>query len=114
KGHVRTRVDLPLEVGSYGSLVPMMTIDGMDSYLRKNKINAPGGFILVDLDQQIIDVEIDRPYQLKSYLNSDLKETEADDSARFVLFAGVAPGNVMLRYLSGSRDIVERVGLVAA
>lgn len=113
KDHVRTRVDLPLEVGSFGSLVPMMTIAGMDSFLRKHKINAPGGFILVDLDQQIIDVEIDRAYQLKSYLNSDLQETDADDSARFVLFAGVAPGNVMLRYLSGSRDIVERVALVA-
>ena len=114
KGHVPTRVDLPLEVGSFGSLIPLMTIDGMDNFLRKQNINAPGGFILVDLDQHIIDVEIDRPYQFKTFLNPDMKVTDADESARFVLFSGVASGNVMLRYLSNGRDIVERVAVVTA
>lgn len=112
--HVRTRVDLPLEIGTFGSLVPLMTIDSMDKFLRSKNIAAAGGFIMVDLDQQIIDVEIDRPYQLKIYLDANLKVAEADESARFAMFLGVAPGNVMLRYLSHRRDIASRVALVVA
>ncbi len=114
KGHVPTRVELPLEVGSYGSLVPLMSIESMDAFLRQLNITAPGGFILVDLDEQIIDVEIDRTYQYKAYLDANMKPSEADDSARFALFLGVNPGNVMLRYLTRGREIVERVSLVVA
>lgn len=112
KNYVTTRVDLPLELGSYGSLVPMISIHSMDKFLRDNKINDAGGFIIVDLDQEIIDVELDRYYQQRIYFDSNFKQTEADDSARFVMFAGVKPGNVMLRYLAQSRQIIERVGLV--
>tara|TARA_R110000868_G_scaffold100128_5_gene275430 strand:- start:30258 stop:31943 length:1686 start_codon:yes stop_codon:yes gene_type:complete len=112
KDFVTTRVDLPMEVGSFGSLIPMVSISSMDKLLRKKQLNAPGGFVLVDLDQEIIDVELDRRYQDRIYFNSEFKETGADDSARFVMFVGVEPGNTMLRYLVRSRKIVERVALV--
>lgn len=114
KGHVPTRVDLPLEVGSFGSLVPLLSTEGLDSLLKKLNLAAPGGFILVDLDQEVIDVEIDRAYQYKAYLDANMKVSEADDHARFALFLGVNPGNVMLRYLTSKRKIVERVALVVA
>lgn len=114
KDFVPTRVDLPLEVGAYGSLVPMISISSMENLLRSNDINVPGGFILVDLDQNIIDTEIDKKYYKKLYLDSEFKLTDADDSARFVLFAGVEVGNVTLRYLTQSRNISTRISLVAA
>ncbi len=112
KDFVTTRVDLPMEVGSFGSLIPMVSIASMEKLLRKKQLSAPGGFVLVDLDQEIIDVELDRRYQDRIYFNSEFKETGADDSARFVMFVGVEPGNTMLRYLVRSRKIVERVALV--
>jgi hypothetical protein len=113
-GHISTRVDLPLEIGSFGSLIPLMSVESMEAYLNQHKLAAPGGFILVDLDREIIDVEIDKKYQHKSFLDANMKITEADESARFALFAGVAPGNVMIRYLVNGRDIVERVAMVAS
>ncbi len=114
RNFVTTRVDLPLEVGSYGSLVPMISMSSLDLLLRKHNLNAPGGFILVDLDQSIIDVEIDKRYSKKIYLTPEFNESEADDSARFVMFLGVEPGNTTIRYLSRSRHIAERVSMVAA
>tara|TARA_R110000868_G_scaffold100129_11_gene275501 strand:- start:9125 stop:10804 length:1680 start_codon:yes stop_codon:yes gene_type:complete len=114
KDFVTTRVDLPMEIGSFGSLIPMVSIASMDKILQKRDLTAPGGFILVDLDQEIIDVELDRRYQDRIYFNAEFKVTEADDSARFVMFVGVEPGNTMLRYLVRSRKIVERVALVVA
>lgn len=114
KDYVPTRVDLPLEVGSFGSLIPMISITSMEDLLRSQDINVPGGFIMVDLDQNIIDVEIDKKYYKKLYLNSEFKMSEADDSARFVLFVGVETGNVTIRYLTSSRNISQRISIVAA
>lgn len=114
KDYVPTRVDLPLEVGSFGSLVPMISISSMEDLLKTQQINVPGGFIMVDLDQNIIDVEIDKKYYKKLYLNSEFKLSEADDSARFVLFVGVDTGNVTIRYLTSSRNISQRITMVAA
>ncbi len=114
RNFVTTRVDLPMEVGSYGSLVPMVSIESLDTLLIKHEANVPGGFVLVDLDQEIIDVEIDKKYYKKVYLTPEFNESSADDSARFVMFLGVEAGNTTLRYLTRSRHIAERVSLVAA
>lgn len=74
--------------------LPMMKNEKLDNILEKDQIPSYEGLLLVNIDDSVEFVNIDRPYKKKIYLdenyNAVTEETET------ILFAGVELGNTEL------------------
>ncbi len=98
-GMMRTKVEIPLAQGTYDLTVPMLTQETIGRFVGENGIGQYGGFILVDLDEGLEDVDIDRQYQGRVFLDRNFKVVESPKDCRYIFYAGVDAGNVLMRFL---------------
>lgn len=99
---VRTSLDVLLEEGDFGINVPVFYAEDFNNFLTSKNANLPGGFVLIELDELVDDVNLETDEGKYLYLNDSFKIVDKLQ-ATFVLIAGVKPGNVLIKYLIGDQ-----------
>ncbi len=105
---VRIKTDLMFEKKDKFIEVPFISQDNFDSFLEKNNISGAGANVLVDLHESISTVDIESGYEAKIFLSENFKKV-SEGKERYVLFFGVTPGNVILRLLSNSKEMAQKI-----
>lgn len=106
-GNIPTRVEIDLLRSEM--VVPLINEEGIQKYLEKRSLNIVGSLIMVAIDESIQDVELDREYQGKIYLNKNFKTLPSGKGASYLMILGVSPGNVMLRYLLSNNESSQKI-----
>lgn len=123
---VLTNIDIILEKGSYTYQVPLIDSESFGKFLDKYNLQARGGFVLVDVDDQTQDVDTDSYYEAKFYFDKEFhlvnnkvakdEKTGANNNKerkfRYVLLVGVKPGNCILKYTISNDRIINRIAFV--
>ncbi|MBL7665396.1 MAG: hypothetical protein JNM93_09695 [Bacteriovoracaceae bacterium] len=115
QGHVPTNLDLILEADSYDLDVPLLETRALERLLDENKLTGRGGILLVQLDgsQVTDDLEIDKKFEAKFYLNEKLKVVDpGSDNYSYLLFIGVEAGNTLLTYKTKDNEIANKVAFL--
>ena len=99
---MRTSLDVLLEEGDFGINVPVFYAEDFNNFLTSKNANLPGGFVLIELDELVDDVNLETDEGKYLYLNDSFKIVDKLQ-ATFVLIAGVKPGNVLIKYLIGDQ-----------
>jgi len=99
---VGTSLDVLLEEGDFGINVPVFHAEDFKNFLTSKNANLPGGFILIELDELVEDVNLETDEGKYLYLSDSFKIVD-EQHATFVLIAGVEPGNVLIKYLIGDQ-----------
>ena len=108
-GLMRTKVEVPLGGEGINLAIPMITQESLDAFTEKYKLDRPGGFLLVDLGEELSDVDIDQEYQNRFFMDENFKVVNSEKDYRFVLYSGVEGGNVIIRYLLASGQVAQKI-----
>ncbi len=73
--------------------IPLLEKEKFEEFLLNEKLDLNGGFLLVKIDENIVDINLDKPEEKKYYLDQNLKIINKNDQAKFVLLANVEQGN---------------------
>ena len=109
RGMMRTTVNLVVEPGTMNMELPIFSQEEITYLLAEKKIEGVGGFLLIELDEQIDKVDIDAKYDGKIYLSENFKELEAASDAYYILYLGVNPGNTLLKVQTNNNLYAEKV-----
>lgn len=96
EGYLTT--NMKVNSDSADSIVPMLEKEEFEKLLNKFRLHGEGSFLLVQLDDEIKNIELDKPSEAKLFLDKDFKIAAKENNPQFVLFIGVAPGNTMIGY----------------
>ncbi len=110
-GVVPTRVELNLST-QQAIEVPLLNEDSLMLFLQNQGVNPSGGLMLLNLDTQVKDIEIDAKYFHKIFLNKSLHPVSTREEAKYVMFAEVPIGNVMIRFMLNSKEITQKIVFV--
>lgn len=117
---IRTTLEIPLESEYSKFEIPMITQDTLIDYLDRNNLQGFGGFYLVDLGEYLEDVDLEKTssenrsiYEHRVLLNDDFKFVKEGQGYRYVLFIGVEPGNVNVRYLGINGQETSKITFIA-
>lgn len=108
RGIVRTKVDISLKNGKESINVPLLTVEDFEGFLQKENLNAIGGTLLLELDDKVEDVDIDKPFEAKIFLNEEFKAV-FNNTWKYIMFIGVAPGNALVSFKSGDNLYSEKI-----
>ena len=111
---MRTKVEIPLGLDTQQFTVPMLTQATIERFISENATGAYGGFLLVDLGENLDDVDIDREYQRRFFLNQNFKVVDALKDCRYVFYTGVDAGNVLIQFLLPSGHTAQKIGHVVS
>ena len=89
--------------------VPLFDEVGIQKFLEKKKIMIVGNIIVIGLSDEISDVDLDTQYQEKLYFNKNYQLLKDPMSAEYVMVAGVAPGNHMLKYSLKNKETASKI-----
>lgn len=109
KGKMRTKVDLVIEENEFEYEIPLIDEYYFNKFLDKEKLNAIGGIILLDLDDSVDSVDIDAQYEAKIFLTESLKVTTEENTYRYIMYVGVETGNTLINVLTLDDDEVEKI-----
>ncbi len=101
-GMMSTRIEVHLNTQS-SMVVPMLTEEAAE------KMYPGQNLILLAVNSSVSDVEIDSSYMEKILLDRNAKKTTVDSEVKFVLFAGVKSGNILLKYLLSNKEIAQKI-----
>lgn len=105
KDHVTTHTDLTLDQNSPEHTVPAMS---NDYFFTMQEGNQQNGALLVKVEGEIEDVNIDKKYSKKTYLDSKLNETKDSDFA-FIQFSNVQLGNTVVSFKTNLKEVKKIV-----
>jgi hypothetical protein len=121
KNHfIRTTFEIALG-GEYSKFeIPMVSQDSIQAYLDENKLEGYGGFYLADLGEFLEDVELEKfsnekktVYEHRLLLDDNFKKVADGQGFRYILFIGVEPGNINVRYLGVNGQQTSKITFVA-
>ncbi|MBK23847.1 MAG: hypothetical protein CME70_07570 [Halobacteriovorax sp.] len=113
KGFVNMRTTIPLFLGGGLFEVPLLEREALNKLLDKEGLKGLGSHLLIDLGDTAIDVDIDRPFEARTYLNEEFKLTTQEKNYKYILYVGVEPGNAVLRYLDSKGATLEKLTFLA-
>ncbi|RLA67583.1 MAG: hypothetical protein DRQ88_02730 [Epsilonproteobacteria bacterium] len=108
RDYVRTKVDLVMKQGRDTLRVPFLEIESLEQFLDQEKLRGLGGFILLNLENTIVSVDIDSSFEAKIYLDEKLNVVD-EGQERFVFFVGVPVGNVLLKILNNKKEVAQKI-----
>lgn len=111
RGFVPTRLDLSLN-SHKGLEAPMLEEESFKNFLKNNKLDEDGSYVLTLLNKSIVDTDIDVEYSAKIYLNTDLKIVDDKNEASYTLFTNVKSGNFLIKHLLTNKDIAQKIAHV--
>ncbi len=105
---VRTRINFLLKDKSIN--VVLLERDFLNKILDNEGLNGIGSYVLVKVNNSILDVDIDKEYEKRIFLNNDLEVIEQpEESLGYILFVGVIPGNIIIEYLLEHKAIAKNI-----
>lgn len=110
-GFVRTRIEIPVERGYIAQPIALLEQETLLSFIESKKLRGAGGHLFIQLSEQIDDVEIDAGHEEKLFIDEKMELTKDIQSASYVLFVGVDPGNVTITYFHGAKSAAKVVGI---
>lgn len=117
---IRTSFEIPLGSEYSKFEIPMITQESLSDYLDKNNLEGYGGYYLADLGEYLEDVELEKgntgyqnTYEFRLLLDENFKEVKQGKNYRYVLFIGVVPGNVTVRYLGINGQETSKITFIA-
>ncbi len=113
KGFVNMRTTIPLYLGGGIFEVPLLEREALNNLLDKENLKGLGSHLLIDLGESAIDVDIDRQFEARTYLNEDFRLTTQEKNYKYILYVGVEPGNAVLRYLDSKGATLEKLTFLA-
>lgn len=105
-GFMRTRVNIDLTKSI--NEIPLISQESMDKFITTNQLIGYEGFVLVSAFE-IDDVEIDVGYKFRIFLDENYRKVSQDADYKYIFFAGVRPGNIMLKGLTFGGKQVEKL-----
>ncbi len=95
--HLKTNMNVELNIEDDNEiLVPMIDGPSLEAYLVSRNIEASGGFLLIKIDGSVETVGLDKTFSGFVNFDEKLKVTQDESKAQYVLYLGVAPGNVLV------------------
>lgn len=113
KDYVNMRTAIPLYLGGGIFEIPLIEKASLNELLDKEELNGLGSTLLVDLGDNAIDVDIDKEFEARTFLNDNFKITTQEGSYKYILYVGVEPGNAVLRYLDSAGKTYEKLSFLA-
>jgi hypothetical protein len=117
---IRTSFEIPLGSEYSKFEIPMITQDSIIDYLDENNLEGYGGYYLADLGEYLEDVELEKgnsgyrnTYEHRLLLDDNFKKVGEGKPYRYVLFIGVAPGNITVRYLGVNGQETSKITFIA-
>ncbi|MFT6068721.1 MAG: hypothetical protein ACJAT2_003398 [Bacteriovoracaceae bacterium] len=110
---VNTRTSIPLYLGGGLFEVPLLEREALHALLDKENLKGLGSYLLLDLGEKGIDVDIDKKSEARTFLNEDFKVTTQESSYKYVLYVGVEPGNSVVRFLDTNGSTHEKLVFLA-
>lgn len=107
EGHLATNFKASVETSE--TMIPMIAQTEFENILNRFKLSGEGAFLAVQLDDEIKNVELDKPIEAKLFLDRDFKIVAQDKNPQFVLFIGVAPGNTMIGYDFSNQKKINKI-----
>ena len=122
KNHfLRTTFEIPLGSEYSKFEIPLITKESLGDYLDENELDGYGGYFLVDLGELIEDVDIEKTsndkslaYEHRVLLNDNFKPVKDGSDYRYVLFIGVIPGSLNVRYLGVNGQETSKLTFIVA
>jgi hypothetical protein len=118
---MRTTFEIPLGSEYSKFEIPLIPKDSLGDYLDKNELDGYGGYYLVDLGDLIEDVDVEKtsndkqpPYEHRLLLDEDFKPVKTGSEYRYVLFIGVIPGSINVRYLGVNGQETSKLTFITA
>jgi hypothetical protein len=108
QGMIPTRVELNLD-GKSSLEIPLINEEGIQKFLEKKGINIEGNLITLTLNSNIVDTEIDTKFDQRFYFDASFKSTNNVLKAKYVMYAGVRSGNIMVRYLLANHEVAQKI-----
>lgn len=110
---VNTRTSIPLYLGGGLFEVPLLEREALNALLDKEGLRGEGSYLLLDLGELGIDVDIDKKSEARTFLNEDFKVTTQESSYKYILYVGVEPGNSVVRFLDSNGSTHEKLVFLA-
>jgi hypothetical protein len=102
QGKLSTRVEVNLSTQDK-MIIPMLSEEEVEKlYPGKN-------LLLLAIDSGVQDVEIDTSFTDKVFYNENFKHVTTQSEARFVMFAGMRSGNILLKYFLTNKETAQKV-----
>ncbi len=108
QGMIPTRVELNLD-GKSSLEIPLINEEGIQKFLEKKGINVEGNLITLTLNSNIVDTEIDTKFDQRFYFDAGFKNTNNILKAKYIMYAGVKSGNIMVRYLLANHEVAQKI-----
>jgi hypothetical protein len=105
---IPTRVELNLD-GKSSLEIPLINEEGIQKFLEKKGINVEGNLIILTLNSNIVDTEIDTKFDQRFYFDAGFKNTNNILKAKYIMYAGVKSGNIMVRYLLANHEVAQKI-----
>ncbi len=93
-GTMITAVDL--DMSEEEMVVPLIDGSSMDKFMTHYKLQGNGGFLLIELNEDTLEVDVDSDFEAKIPLDENFKFNEKN--RRYVLYVGLGPGSVTISY----------------
>jgi hypothetical protein len=110
---INTRTSIPLFLGGGLFEVPLLEREALYALLDKEELKGLGSYLLIDLGEKGIDVDIDKKSEGRTFLNEDFKVTTQESSYKYILYVGVEPGNSVVRFLDTNGATHEKLVFLA-
>ena len=109
KDSLRTRTSLSLGEGLLEMEVPTFSISSLEKFLEQEKLRGEGGFLLVDVQNEVFQTLIDADFEKSYFLNENFVKTNNASEARYHFYVGVEPGNVLITYQLKNKKTAQKV-----
>ena len=89
--------------------VPVFKRDSFLNYLQNRELSEEGGFYLVEINEEVLDVEIDSDYSKIIFFDHKFNEVEETLEAKYLLFANTDIGNAFVTFKLQNKEIAEKI-----
>ncbi|MBT3585512.1 MAG: hypothetical protein HN509_11445, partial [Halobacteriovoraceae bacterium] len=109
KDLVRTKIELTFEAGEYQNSIPMINSESFNEFLDGKGLRGQGGFLLIEMEEEVDQIDVDKNYEAKLFLNQKFEVVNEEGAYNFILYIGIEPGNALLSYKTLKNKIGERI-----
>lgn len=109
KDSLRVRVGLSLSEGLLEMEVPTFSISSLEKFLSHEQLRGEGGFLLIDVQNEVHQTLLDAQFEKSFFLTENFTKTANAAEARYHLYIGVEPGNVLVTYQLKNKKTAQKV-----
>ena len=105
-GMMRTRINWTLTLEDQKMTVPLLAENKFHDFLERHNFIDEGAYLLIKMNDLIEEVNLDAQYTDRFFLDENF---EISEEAKYIFYAGVSPGNCLIKYATMDKKIAEKV-----